>query len=149
MYRDPLARPVPTSCDARSITDGERSGPCHTQASLSGAVCVCTDRILLAAKRNYYTDKIASCGSNQKHLCDITKSLMGISSHAKLPSDYLQQRFRNHFEKNVSDIRHSIAHRRIDRSYAIAAAFSVESAFRSAQLTRFTGVNDSEVSEVD
>ena len=49
------------------------------------AQCVVVNRMLLAAKRNYYTDKITSCGSSQKQLFNITKSLMGVSCHAKLP----------------------------------------------------------------
>ena len=49
------------------------------------AQCVVVNRMLLAAKRNYYTDNIASCGSNQKQFINITKSLMGVSCHAKLP----------------------------------------------------------------
>ena len=49
------------------------------------AQCVVVNHMLLAAKRNYYSDKIASCGSNQKQLCNITKSLMGVSCHAQLP----------------------------------------------------------------
>ena len=77
---------------------------------------------------------------------------MGVSCHAKLPScgssNDLAQRFSNHFEKKVSDIRQSIAHRSGDHSYAIAAAFSGDTDFRGAQLTRFTGVNDSDVSKL-
>ena len=76
---------------------------------------------------------------------------MGVSCHAKLPSyvssNDLAQRFSNHFENKVSDIRQSIVHRSGDRS--IAAAFSGDTAFRGAQFTRFTEVNDSEVSEMD
>ena len=65
------------------------------------AQCVRVNRMLLAAKRDYYTDKIASCGSNQKLLFNITKTLMGVSCHAQLashvsPND-LAQRFSNHF----------------------------------------------------
>ena len=108
--------------------------------------------MLLAAKRDYYTDKIASCGSNQKQLFDITKSLLGVSCHAQLPScvspNDLAQRFSNHFEKKVSDIQHSIAHRSGDCSYAIAAAFSDDTALGSAKLTSFTGVNASDVSKL-
>ena len=114
------------------------------------AQCVVVNRMLLAANRNYYTDKIASCGSDQKQLFNITKSLMGVNCHAKLPSfvssNDLAQRFSNHFEKKVSDIQQSIGHRSGDRSYAIAAAFSGDTAFRGAQFTRFTGVGDSDVS---
>ena len=65
------------------------------------AQCVIVNRMLLAAKRDYYTDRIASCGSNQKQLFNITKSLMGVSCHAQLPScvspNDLAQRFSNHF----------------------------------------------------
>ena len=108
--------------------------------------------MLLAAKRDYYTDKIVSCGSNQKQLFNITKSLMGVSCHAQLPSHVspndLAQRFSNHFEKKVSDIQQSIAHRSGDRSYAIAAAFSDDTAFIGAKLTSFTGVNVSDVSKL-
>ena len=108
--------------------------------------------MLLAAKRGYYTDKFASCGSNQKQLYNITKSLMEVSCYAQLPScvtsNDLAQRFSNHFEKKVSDIQQSIAHRCSDRSYVIAAAFSDDTAFRCAQLIRFTGVNDSDVSKL-
>jgi len=77
---------------------------------------------------------------------------MGVSCHAKLPSgvssNYQAQRFSNHFEKKVSDIHQSIAHRSGNRSYAIAAAFSDDTAFRGAQYTRFTEVNYSDVSEL-
>ena len=77
------------------------------------AQCVVVNRMLFAAKHNYYSDKIASCGSNQKRLFDITKSLMGVRCHAQLPScgssNDLAQRFSNHFEKKVSDIRQSKA----------------------------------------
>ena len=77
---------------------------------------------------------------------------MGVSCHAKLPSyvssNNMAQRFSNHFEKKVSDIQQSIAHRSGDRSYATAAAFSDDTAFRGAQLTRFTGVSDSDVSKL-
>ena len=41
----------------------------------------------------------------------------------------------------MNDIRQSIAHRSGDRSYAIAAAFSGDIAFRGVPLTRFTGVS--------
>ena len=61
---------------------------------------------------------------------------MGVSCHAKLPSyvssNDLAQRFSNHFEKKVSDIQQSIAHRNGDRSYAIAAAFSDDTAISGA-----------------
>ena len=77
---------------------------------------------------------------------------MGVRCHAQLPSyvssNNLAQRFSNHFEKKVSDIQQSIAHRSGDRSYAIAAAFSVDTAFRGIELTRFTGVSDSDVSKL-
>ena len=100
------------------------------------AQCVVVNRMLLAAKRNYYTDKIASCGSNQKQLFNITKSILGVSCPAKLPSyvssNDLAERFSNHFEKKVSDIQQSIAHRNGDRSYAIAAAFSDDTAISGA-----------------
>ena len=86
---------------------------------------VIVNRMLLAAKRDYYTDKIASCWSNQKQLFNITKSLMGVSCHAQLP-------FSNHFEKKVNDIQQSIIHRSGDYSYAIAAAFSDDTAFCGA-----------------
>ena len=103
------------------------------------AQCVVVNRMLLGAKRNYYTDKIASCGSSQKQLFNITKSLMGVSCHAQLPSyvssNDLAQRLSSHFEKKVSDIRQSRAHRSGDRSYAIAAAFSDDTAFRCAVLS--------------
>ena len=46
----------------------------------------------------------------------------------------------------MSDIQHSIAHRSGDCSYAIAAAFSDDTAFGGAKLTSFTGVNASDVS---
>ena len=48
----------------------------------------------------------------------------------------------------MSDIQQSIVHRSRDRSYAIAAAFSGDTAFRGAQSTRFTGVSDSHVSKL-
>ena len=48
----------------------------------------------------------------------------------------------------MSDIQQSIAHRSGDRLYATAAAFSDDSPFRGAQLTRFTGVSDSDVSKL-
>ena len=103
--------------------------PCSTQAS------VVVNRMVLAAKRNNYTDKIASCGSNQKQLLNITKSLIVVSCHTKLPtyasSNDLAQWFSNHIEKRVSDIRQSIVHRSGDRSYAIAAAFCDDTAFRT------------------
>ena len=77
---------------------------------------------------------------------------MGVRCHAQLPSyvssNDLAQRFSNHFEKKVSDIQQSIAHRSGDCSYAIAAAFSDDTAFRGVQLTRFTGVSDSDVSKL-
>ena len=116
------------------------------------AQCVIVNRMLLAAKRDYYTDKIASCGSNQKQLFNITKSLMRVSCHAQLPSyvspNDLAQRFSNHFEKKVSDIQQSIANRSGDCSYAITAAFSDDTAFGGAKLTSFTGVNASDVSKL-
>ena len=46
------------------------------------AQCMVVNRMLLAAKRNYYSDKISSCGSNQKQRFNITKSLMEVSCHA-------------------------------------------------------------------
>ena len=77
---------------------------------------------------------------------------MGVSCHAQLPSHVFPndqaQRFSNHFEKKVSDIQQSIAHRSGDLSYAIAAAFSDDTAFRGAKLTSFTGVNASVVSKL-
>ena len=116
------------------------------------AQCMVVNRMLLTAKRNYYSDKIASCRSNQKQLFNITKSLMGVSCHAQLPSYVsshdLAQRFSNHVEKKLSDIRQSITHRSDDRSYATAAAFRGDTAFRGAQLTRFPGVNDSDISKL-
>ena len=110
------------------------------------AQCVVVNRMLLASKRGYNTDKFASCGSNQKQLYNITKSLMEVSCYAQLPScvssNDLAQRFSNHFKKKVNDIQQSITHRSGDRSYAVAAAFSDDTAFRGAQLTRFTSVDD-------
>ena len=111
------------------------------------AQCVVVNCMLHAAKR-IYCDKIASCGSNPKQLFNITKSLIGVSCNAKLPSyassNDQAQRFSNQFEKKVSDIQQSIAHRSGDRSNA----FSDDSAFRGAQSTRFTGVSDSDVSKL-
>ena len=79
------------------------------------AQCVFVNHMLLAAKRNYYSDKIASCGSNQKQLFNITKSFMGVSYHAQLPSymssNDLAQRISNPFEKKMGDIRQTIARR--------------------------------------
>ena len=76
----------------------------HRQVYRAQGVVV--NRMQLAVKRDYYTDKIASCGSNQKQLFDITKRLMGVSCHAQLPSyvssNDLAQRFSNYFEKKVS-----------------------------------------------
>ena len=124
----------------------------HRQVYVYPAQCVVVSHMLLTAKRNYYSDKIASCGTNQKQLFNITKRLTGLSCKTQLPlhvsSNDLAQRFSNHFEKKVSDIRQSIAHRSGDRSYATAAAFSSDTASRCAQLTRFTGVNDSDVSKL-
>ena len=65
-----------------------------------------------------------------------------------MSSNDLAQRFSNHFDKKVSDINQRIPHLSGERSYAIAAAFSDDTAFRGAQLTRFTGVNDSGVSKL-
>ena len=48
------------------------------------AQCVVVNHMLLAAKRNYHSDKIASWGSNQKQLFNISKSLIGISCYAQL-----------------------------------------------------------------
>ena len=97
--------------------------------------------MLLAAKRDFYTDKIASCGSNQKQLFINTKSLIGVSCRAQLPSHVssndLARQFSSHLEKKVSDIQQIKTHRSGDRSYGIAAAFSDDAAFRDAQLTRF------------
>ena len=105
------------------------------------AQCVVVNRMLLAAKRDFYTDKIASCGSNQKQLFINTKSLIGVSCRAQLPSHVssndLARQFSSHLEKKVSDIQQIKTHRSGDRSYGIAAAFSDDAAFRDAQLTRF------------
>jgi hypothetical protein len=74
--------------------------------------CKLVNRLLHKAKQDFYSDKIVSCGRDQKQLSRITKNLMGDSGEVTLPSydskADLAESFIEFFSSKIANIRSSI-----------------------------------------
>ena len=71
------------------------------------------NNILKQAKIDYYSDKVSSCGNDQKSLLCVTKHLLQGSAEASLPSgkssNELAQGFSDFFIDKIQGIRNDIA----------------------------------------
>ena len=59
--------------------------------------CKVVNKLLVQEKRNYYCNKIAECGSNQRRLFSLTKDLMGVPNDATLPLNTCVESLANQF----------------------------------------------------
>ena len=75
--------------------------------------CANVNKMLKQAKIDYYSDKVSSCGNDQKSLHKITKHLLQGSTEASLPSgkpsNELAQGFSDFFIDKIQGIRNDIA----------------------------------------
>lgn len=74
--------------------------------------CRLVGLLLVQAKKNYYSDKIAECGTDHKQLFRLTKNLMGQNGDVILPScsseKILSNKFSNYFLNKITTIRTNI-----------------------------------------
>ena len=100
--------------------------------------------MLVNAKKNYYTAKIANCKNYQKQLFNITRNLVGNTDITTMPSYVyrvdIAQRFGDHFIEKISNIRKDIVDCVEDRPYTTMAAMSNDAVFGGVPLVCFETV---------
>ena len=111
--------------------------------------CVAFNRLLLTTKSEYFSEKIAICGRDQKQLFHITKNIMGDTGTTNMPSfvspGALAQRFSDHFTDKVRHIRQGICDRDDNQSSTTRAALSDDVCFDGVPLTNFVPITESDV----
>ena len=111
--------------------------------------CVAFNRMLLTTKSEYYSEKIATCGRDQKQLFHITKNIMGDTGTTNMPSfvspGALAQRFSDHFTDKVRHIRQGMCDRDDNHSSATRAALSDDVCFDGVPLINFMPITESDV----
>ena len=111
--------------------------------------CVAFNRLLLTTKSEYFSEKIAICGRDQKQLFHITKNIMGDTGTTNMPSfvspGALAQRFSDHFTDKVRHIRQGICDRDDNQSSITRAALSDDVCFDGVPLTNFVPITESDV----
>ena len=111
--------------------------------------CVAFNRMLLTTKSEYYSEKIATCGRDQKQLFHITKNIMGDTGTTNMLSfvstEALAQRFSDHFTDKVRHIRQGMCDREDNHSSATRAALSDDVCFDGVPLINFMPITESDV----
>ena len=111
--------------------------------------CVAFNRLLLTTKSEYFSEKIAICGRDQKQLFHITKNIMGDTGTTNMPSfvspGALAQRFSDHFTDKVRHIRQGICDHDDNHSSTMRAALSDDVCFDGVPLINFMPITESDV----
>lgn len=107
--------------------------------------------LLVQAKKNYYSDKIAECGTDHKQLFRLTKNLMGQNGDTILPScsseKILSNNFSNYFLNKIKTIRSNISTvNSRDNSNSLALAADIP--FDGEALTQLTLTTEEEVRKI-
>ena len=104
---------------------------------------------LLTTKSEYYSEKIAACGRDQKQLFHITKNVMCDTGTTNMPSfvspGALPQRLSDHFTDKVRHIRQGMCDRDDNHSSATRAALSDAICFDGVPLINFMPITESDV----
>ena len=107
------------------------------------------NRLLLTTKSEYFSEKIAICGRDQKQLFHITKNIMGDTGTTNMPSfvspGALAQRFSDHFTDRVRHIRQGMCDRDDNHSSATRAALSDDVCFDGVPLINVMPITESDV----
>ena len=100
-------------------------------------------------KSEYFSEKIAICGRDQKQLFHMTKNIMGDTGTTNMPSfvspGALAQRFSDHFTDKVRHIRQGICDRDDNHSSTTRAALSDDVCFDGVPLVNFMPITESDV----
>ena len=111
--------------------------------------CVAFNRLLLTTKSEYYSEKIATCGRDQKQLFHITKNIMGDTGTTIMQSfvspGALAQRFSDHLTDKVRHIRQGMCDRDDNHSSVTRAALSDDVCFDDVPLINFMPITESDV----
>ena len=113
------------------------------------AQCVVFNNMLVNAKKNYYTTKIANCKNDQKQLFRITKNLMGNGGVTAMPSHVcpavMAQRFGDHFIEKECNIRDDNVDCGEDHPDITLAAMNNDVAFGGVPVVCFETVSELDV----
>ena len=111
--------------------------------------CVASNHLLLTTKSEYYSEKIATCGRDQKQLFHITKNIVGDTGTTIMPSfvspGARAQRFSDHFTDKVRHIRQGMCDRDDNHSSVTRAALSDDVCFDGVPLINFMPITESDV----
>ena len=111
--------------------------------------CVAFNSLLLTTKSEYFSEKIAICGRDQKQLCHITKNIMRDAGTTNMPScvspGVLAQRCSDHFTDKLRHIRQGMCDRDDNHSGATRAALSDDVCFDGVPLINVMPITESDV----
>ena len=114
--------------------------------------CCITNKLLKNAKVSYYTEKVESCGRDQKTLTKVTRHLMGESSEVVLPSGksskVLAQEFSDFFVSKIETIRTDIASKTNALSSNQQEYEELEKPFNGEQFSQFSTISEQELAKI-
>ena len=111
--------------------------------------CASVNKLLKQTRTRFYSEKIESCGRDQKTLFKITKNLMGKSAEPVLPSsspEELAQNFSNFFIEKIDGIRNNVSSERESQTDAVTA--DEITLTKLNKLLEFTPVSQDEVKKI-
>jgi exonuclease III len=114
--------------------------------------CKETNKLLLAAKREHYSNKISECGSQQKPLFKIVKKLMGSKEGDVLPSSKsnldLANTFSDFFSDKICTIRENINGSSDTTNSNNVLAMDFDTIFDGLPLTEFSPTTQKEIHDI-
>ena len=111
--------------------------------------CALTNKLLKQARLSYYSDKVESCGRDQKSLFKVTKHLLGDSNETRLPSSQspkaLAQTFSDFFISKIETIRSDISSKNTTNEAHVEMSDQIQ---LETYLTDFTPTTHQEVKAI-